>query len=81
MNEEERAILNKTLELSQENNKMLHSIRRQMVIGRTIRIVYWVLIIGAAIGLYYYIDPYINQAIGVYGNIKGDFRNFGDLLR
>ncbi len=81
MNEDEKAILKKTLELAQENNKMLHSIRRQMIWGRVFRIAYWVVIIGAAIGLYYYIDPYINEAISVYGNIKGDFRNFGDLFR
>ncbi|MEK7642261.1 MAG: hypothetical protein AAB392_00480 [Patescibacteria group bacterium] len=81
MNEEEKSILKKTLELAQENNKMLHSIRRQMVWGRIFRIVYWVLIIGAAIGIYYYIDPYINEAISVYGNIKGDLRSFGDLFK
>ncbi len=81
MNEEEKALLKKTLELAQENNKMLHSIRRQMIWGRVFRIAYWVLIIGAAIGIYYYIDPYINEAINVYGNIKGDLRNFGDLFR
>lgn len=81
MNEEEKALLKKTLELAQENNKMLHSIRRQMIWGRVFRIAYWVLIVGAAIGIYYYIDPYINEAINVYGNIKGDLRNFGDLFR
>lgn len=81
MNEEEKVLLKKTLELAQENNKMLHSIRRQMIWGRVFRVAYWVLIIGAAIGVYYYIDPYINEAINTYGNIKGDIRSLGDLLR
>jgi len=80
MDIDEKAMLKKSLELSQENNKMLHSIKRQMLVGRVFRIIYWVVIIGAAIGLYYYVDPYIEGAIDAYGNLKGDFRNFGDLF-
>jgi hypothetical protein len=48
MNPEEKELLKKTLELARENNRMLHSIKRQMLWGRIFRIVYWVLIIGAA---------------------------------
>jgi hypothetical protein len=81
MQPEEKEMLKKTLELSQENNKMLHSIRRNMIIGRIVRIVYWVFIIGAAIGVYYYIQPYLDSAIGAYGSVKGDLKNFGDLFK
>ncbi len=81
MSPEEREMLKKTLELSQENNKMLHSIKRQMLFGRIIRIVYWVIIIGAAVGAYYYIEPYLDGAIGAYGSVKGDLQSFGDLFR
>ena len=81
MTPEEREMLKKSLEFSQENNKILHSLKRQMLWGRIFRIVYWVLIIGAAIGVYYYIDPYINQAIDAYGSVKGNIRSFGDLFR
>lgn len=81
MEPEEREMLKKTLELSQENNKMLHAIRRSMFIGRIVRIVYWVIIIGAAIGIYYYINPYVEGAINAYGNVKSDIKSFGDLFR
>lgn len=81
MNPEEKELLKKTLELAKENNQMLHSIKRQMLWGRVFRIVYWVLIIGAAIGIYYYIDPYINDAIDAYGSLKSNVQNFGDLFR
>lgn len=74
-------MLKKTLELAQENNKMLRSIRRGMFWGRIIRVVYWVVIIGAAIGIYYYIAPYLDSAISAYGNVKGDLKSFGDLFR
>jgi hypothetical protein len=81
MEPEEREILKKTLELAQENNKMLHAIRRSMFIGRIVRIVYWVVIIGAAVGIYYYIGPYIEGAIRAYGSVKSDIKTFGDLFR
>lgn len=74
-------MVKKTLELSNENNRMLHSIRRSMMWGRVVRIVYWILIIGAGIGAYYYIEPYIDGAIDAYGNVKGDLQSFGDLFR
>lgn len=81
MQPEEREMLKKALELSRENNKMLQSIKRSMFVGRIFRIVYWVIVIGAAIGAYYYIEPYLDEAIGAYGSIKGDLKNFGDLLK
>lgn len=74
-------MVKKTLELSNENNRMLHSIRRSMMWGRVVRVVYWILIIGAGIGAYYYIEPYIDGAIDAYGNVKGDLQSFGDLFR
>jgi uncharacterized membrane protein len=81
MQPEEKEMLKKTLELAQENNKLLHGIRRGMFWGRITRIVYWVIIIGAAVGVYYYITPYLDNAINAYGNMKGDIKNFGDLFK
>jgi uncharacterized membrane protein len=81
MQPEEKEMLKKALELSQENNRMLHSIRRNIFWGRVTRIVYWVIIIGAAVGIYYYIEPYLNSAINAYGNMKGDIRDFGNLFK
>ena len=73
-------MLKKTLELAQDNNKMLHSIRRGMFWGKVVRVIYWVVIIGAAVGVYYYINPYIDSAISAYGNVKGDLKSFGSML-
>ena len=41
MQPEEKEMLKKTLELAQENNKMLYSIRRGMMWGRVMRVIYW----------------------------------------
>ncbi len=81
MQPEEREMLKKALELSQENNKMLHSIKRHLLIGRIFRIVYWVVIIGAAIGLYYYIEPYLESLKTAYDSVKMDFQGIGDLFK
>lgn len=81
MQPEEKEILKKTLELAQENNQMLHSIRRGMFWGRIMRIIYWVVIIGAALGAYYYISPYIDSAVGAYGSVKTDLQNFGNMFK
>ena len=80
MQPEEREMLKKTLELAQENNNILHSIHRSMVWGRIIRTIYWVMVIGAAVGTYYYIAPYIDSAVSAYGNVKGDLKSFVDLF-
>ncbi len=81
MNPEEKELLKRTLELAKENNQMLHSIKRQMLWGRIFRVIYWVVIVGAAIGIYYYIDPYINDAIDAYGSLKSNVQDFGDLFK
>jgi hypothetical protein len=80
MQPEEKEMLKKTLELSQENNKMLRSMRRSMAMGRVFKIIYWVVIVGAAIGAYYYVTPYIDSAVGAYGSVKGDVKSFWDLF-
>lgn len=74
-------MLKKALELSQENNEMLRAMKRSMFIGRIFRIAYWVVIIGAGVGAYYYIEPYLDGAVSAYGSIKGDVQSFGDLFR
>ena len=80
MEPEEKEMLRKNLELSQENNKMLHSIRRNMLWGRITKTIYWLIIFGTAIGVYYYIEPYLNSAIGAYGSVKGDIKSVGNLF-
>ena len=81
MQPEEREMLKKTLELAQENNKLLHSVRRNMFWGRVVRIIYWVVIIGTAVGIYYYITPYIDSAVNAYGNVKIDLKSLGNMLK
>ena len=80
MDPESKKLLEETFSLAQENNKMLHSIRRSMVLARIMSFMYWVLIIGSAVGAYYFIQPYIEQLIGIYGGAKSNLDEVGSLL-
>lgn len=66
MDPESKKLLQDTFELTEENNKMLHSMKRSMQMARIMSILYWVFIIGSAVGAYYLIQPYIDQAKNIY---------------
>lgn len=70
MTPEERELLERTAELAEENNDMLRSMRRSMRISRIIGILYWVVIIGSAVGAYYFIQPYLELVAGAYGDAR-----------
>ena len=80
MDPESKELLKANLELSQENNKMLHAIRRSMQMSRVMSFVYWAFIIGSALGAYYIAQPYIDQVLNLYSGatdtING-IKNFG----
>ncbi len=70
MQPDEKALLRRTVELEEENNTMLRSIQRSMRLARFMSIIYWVFIIGSAIGAYYLIQPYIDGITGAYTGTK-----------
>lgn len=72
MNEEEKELLQKTYELSEENNKILHGIRSSNRWSMFFRVFYWLVIIGISIGAFVYLQPYIDKAMGVYKVVQTD---------
>lgn len=70
MSPEEKELLKRTLALAEENNDMLRSMQRSMRLQRLMTILYWVFIIGSAIGAYYLIQPYIDSISGAVGGAK-----------
>ncbi len=66
MDPESKAKLEEALSLAKENNKMLHTLKRSLIWGRVWHVFYWVIIIGSALGAYYYIQPYVEQMIKTY---------------
>ena len=57
------------MKLVQENNKMLKKMRRGQTIDRVMRIVYWLILIGIAVGSFYYLQPWIQQMTEMYSSI------------
>mgnify|MGYP001563722378 CR=1 FL=1 len=68
MSPEEKELLKRSIALAEENNDILRSMQRSMRISRFMSILYWVFIIGSAIGAYYLIQPYIESLTGLYGS-------------
>ena len=75
MTPEERQLLNHSIKLAEENNKMLRSIRRSARVAAVLRVVYWLIIIGISFGAYYFAEPYINAAIKSYNDMKSNVQN------
>jgi hypothetical protein len=71
MTPEERELLNKSVALSEDNNKILHSMRRSMRIAHFMSILYWLFIIGISVGAFYFMQPYINKVMDLYNSVSG----------
>ena len=71
MSPEERSLFMKMMKLTEENNKILHGMRRSMMWASITRWFYWIVIIGLSVGSFYFIQPYINTITGAFGDITG----------
>jgi hypothetical protein len=52
--------LDHVYQMTLENHEILKSIRRQQYVGNALRILYWLVILGAIGGMYYYLRPFIS---------------------
>jgi len=86
MDSESRQLLQNTLALAEENNKMLHKIRGVQKRGTLWQVLKLIVIIGIALGSFYYLEPYLNKIVDLYNSISGmqqEINNspFKDLLK
>ena len=65
-----KVLLERTVALVEENNMILRKMHRRMKWGSFFHILYWVLIIGITLGSYYFLQPYLESALGVYGSLS-----------
>ncbi len=70
METQDKQRLERVLELSEENNKILKKILRTMRWARLVRIIYWSVIIAASVGAFYYIQPYWDGLRDLYGGAQ-----------
>ncbi len=76
MDEESKKLLEETLELSRENNQILQSMKRSMRLARVMSFIYWIFIIGSAVGAYYLVQPYVDSLMGAYESASETLKGF-----
>ena len=74
MSSDERDRLDRIENLVEENNAMLRKMLSIARWARVARIVYWLILIGAAVGAFYYIQPVLDQVLETYKDILGTFQ-------
>ena len=79
MTPEERQLLQKAVDLSEENNKILRGIRRSNRFGTAFKVLYWVAIIAISYGAYVYIQPYVDQLLKTYNSVTGTVSKVSNL--
>jgi len=75
MDPESKKLLEETFELEQDNNKLLRSMKRAMLWTRVMNVVYWLIIIGISLGAFYFLQPYFNRLVTVYGSLGNILKN------
>lgn len=69
--EDVKELLEKNLEINEDNNKMLRAIERREKWNRILYIGYWLIIIGSALGVYYFIQPYVDNIKKLFQALPG----------
>lgn len=75
MSPEERDLLTRSIKISEENNKILRSMRRSARFSSILRILYWLIILGIAFGSYYVIKPVLDPFINGYNSMQKGVQN------
>jgi len=73
MDQELLALLKQNLAVSRETNEILKKMHSAEKWSRFFRVVYWLVILGVAGSVYYYLREPLQQMIGVYSGILDRF--------
>ena len=66
--------LDRIEKLAQENNHMLHKLRRAQMWASLMRVLYWLIALGVAAATYVWLEPYLKTLIDAYANLSGLFK-------
>ncbi|MBU0612264.1 hypothetical protein KKA39_00840 [Patescibacteria group bacterium] len=75
-----RQLLQSTLNTVEENNKMLRHIRRSQKMASFVRFLYWIFIIGIAIGAFYFLQPYVDNITNFFKETGSTFDSIKGVL-
>jgi hypothetical protein len=68
--EENQSLLRKNLEISQNNEKKIKKIQSHIRRMMFAKYIYWIIIIAVTGSALYLSQPYINDAVDTYNNVK-----------
>jgi len=68
--------IDELLELTRENNKILHGMRRTQRWSSFFSLVYWAVILGSIFGTYYYFQPTIQKYMKTIQTSMGIIQKF-----
>ncbi len=71
--------LEEIYKMTVENHSVLVSLRNQQRLANVMRIIYWLVIIGAFAGVFYYLSPAIDMITSNKDKANNAFQQFNDL--
>lgn len=78
MDPESKRLLEETLALTKENNNILHKVRSVQKWATFWLYLKIFIIVGVALGVFYYIEPYVNKVTDLYSSISGTTQKIND---
>ena len=69
MDDETRELLERVLQLEQENNKMLKKIRSHARWSTAFSFIYWTIILGSSAAAFYYVQPFLSGLLASYQSL------------
>jgi len=79
MDPELKKLTEVNMELLKENNRMLKKMRRTQKRSTFFKFLYWLVIIGIALGGFYFLQPYFQQVKVLYEQIVPGLQNIGEI--
>ncbi|MFZ2072220.1 MAG: hypothetical protein WA101_00590 [Minisyncoccia bacterium] len=80
MDPELKQLMQANLTLTEENNRMLKHIRRSQKIASFMRFIYWIIVIGIAVGSFYFLQPYVDNITNFIKDTGTTFNNIKNIL-
>lgn len=66
MDPETKKLLEENLTLTRETNNLIKKIVSAQRWGRAFHLIYWIIIIGGSVGVYYFLQPVLGSVLGNY---------------
>ena len=67
--------------LTKENHTMLAKMRRGQIWASIFRVVYWLIILGAGVASYYFLQPYLQQLFETYTKIQAQISHLNSFVK